>query len=930
MKSVLASLLALTAFAQSDVGEYIRTRFEVIVPLLVQERYKEAEQLTRDLLAKAEKNLPPDSLEIGRITNLWVDCLIRLGLRSTDQTLKAAERQLAIKQKALGKEHSETLQAAEMLASVFDNRYETGRAREILLGVLAVREARAAQEPKELVSILDQLAALEYTNARFVDARRYALRSRELSERVNGMDSLEIASTLSTLGFIAGALGDKAAARDAFLRALRIRETRLGPGARFTIAAMNNLAVHYASSKEWAEARRLYERANAAREKLLGPDHPDNAIGLQNYGNLMLDQGDWQGARRAVQLALDLRARTLGAQSYYYASSAGRMAHILLLLGEFHAAREHAEKALAFLVPHAGPDHPETIAVQIHYAAILSKLGESAAAFRRAVEGTSRWTEFVRVSAQNLTERSALSMHNWSKPALGAGYLSQILLDHEELGTVERTEAWNQIIRSRAMVLDEMAARQKLLNRAESEQVRELRQNVLDRRARLARLVLSGAGGTASSIAEAIEARDKAENAFAALGAGLRWQMRRTRVGFADVASSLKRGDVLVSYARAHLIGRPADTIVVYILAGGSEAPVLIPLSAETKIESAVRQWRAAIAAAAADPQRVGKLADAAGFAAGETLRKLIWDPVAAYVASSRRVFIVPEGPLHLINFQALPTRPGRFLIDNPQVLHLLPAERDLVTGDEKPAAVKGLLAMGNPAFNDAGAQPALHRGVHSPSCADLRAMRFAPLPSTAIEVNAISRMWREDKPVVLQGRAATEKSFQELAAGKRVVHVATHGFFLGQQCAAESGPLVVSGLALAGANRRAASLDDVEDGMLTAEEIAGMDLTGVEWVVLSGCDTGLGEVRASEGVFGLRRAFQTAGAGTVIMSLWPVEDAAALQWIRALYNSRLKRGLSTAESLREAGRSVLARRRADGLNTHPYFWAAFVGAGQK
>jgi CHAT domain-containing protein/tetratricopeptide (TPR) repeat protein len=930
VKGILASLLALTAFAQSDVGEYIRTRFEVITPLLRQERFKEAEQLSRELLAKAEKHLPPDSLEIGRILNLWVDCLFRLGLGSTNEALRAAERQLAIKQKALGQEHSEALHAAEFLASVYDYRYEPVRARELMQWILSVHEAKTVAEPKEMARLLNRFAALEYTHARFVDARRHALRARELAERVYGMDSVEVAGILTVIGFIADGLGDRGAARDAFLRSLRIHQTKLGPGARLSIAGMNNLAIHYASSKEWAEARRLYEQANAAREKLLGPDHPDNAIGLQNYGNLMLNQGDWQGARQAFQRALDLRARTLGEQSYYYASAAGRMAHILLLLGEYHAAREHAGKALAFLVPHAGPDHPETIAVQINYAAILSKLGESAAAFRRAVEGASRWTEFVRVSAQTLAERSALSVNNSTRPALGAGYLSQILLDHEELGAVARADAWNQIILSRAMVLDEMAARQRLLNRTESEEVRRLRQKVLDTRARLARLVLSGDSGSAATIAAAIEARDQAENAFAALGANLRWQMRRTRVSFADVAAGLGPGEALVSYARAHLIGRPTDTIVAYVLTGGSEEPLLIPLAPETKMESAVREWRASIAGAAADPRRVGKLADAAGFAAGEALRKLIWDPVAPHIASSRRVFIVPEGPLHLINFQALPTRPGRFLIDNPQVLHLLPAERDLVTGGLEPAESRGLLAMGNPAFNDTGGQPALHRGIRTPSCADLRAMRFASLPATAMEVNEISRMWKEGKPVVLQGKAATKKNFHEQATGKRVVHVATHGFFLGQQCAAESGPLVVSGLALAGANRRAASADQGDDGMLTAEEIAGMDLTGVEWVVLSGCDTGLGEVRASEGVFGLRRAFQTAGAGTVIMSLWPVEDAAALEWIRALYNSRLKQGLSTAESLREAGRRVLARRRAASLSTHPYFWAAFVGAGQK
>jgi CHAT domain-containing protein len=106
--------------------------------------------------------------------------------------------------------------------------------------------------------------------------------------------------------------------------------------------------------------------------------------------------------------------------------------------------------------------------------------------------------------------------------------------------------------------------------------------------------------------------------------------------------------------------------------------------------------------------------------------------------------------------------------------------------------------------------------------------------------------------------------------------------------------------------------------------------MDGVDWVVLSGCDTGLGEVKDSEGVFGLRRAFRAAGASTVIMSLWPVEDKAALEWMRSLYTAKFQRGMSTAQSLRAAGRDVLASRRAAGLSTHPYFWAAFVGTGAK
>ena len=106
------------------------------------------------------------------------------------------------------------------------------------------------------------------------------------------------------------------------------------------------------------------------------------------------------------------------------------------------------------------------------------------------------------------------------------------------------------------------------------------------------------------------------------------------------------------------------------------------------------------------------------------------------------------------------------------------------------------------------------------------------------------------------------------------------------------------------------------------------MNLSGVEWAVLSGCDTGAGEIRGGEGVLGLRRAFQEAGAKTVIMSLWPVEDEATRQWMTALYQGRLIKKLSTADAVQEASRSALQQRRSKGLTTHPFYWAAFVAAG--
>jgi CHAT domain-containing protein len=133
----------------------------------------------------------------------------------------------------------------------------------------------------------------------------------------------------------------------------------------------------------------------------------------------------------------------------------------------------------------------------------------------------------------------------------------------------------------------------------------------------------------------------------------------------------------------------------------------------------------------------------------------------------------------------------------------------------------------------------------------------------------------------------------------------------------------------MAGANRRddpAAGLQD-QDGLLTAMEVASLDLRGVEWAVLSACQTGVGPVLAGEGVIGLRRAFQIAGARTIVMSLWEVNDAPARDWIHELYQARLS-GLTTVESVHRASLGILQARRKAGVSTHPFYWGAFIASG--
>jgi CHAT domain-containing protein len=335
----------------------------------------------------------------------------------------------------------------------------------------------------------------------------------------------------------------------------------------------------------------------------------------------------------------------------------------------------------------------------------------------------------------------------------------------------------------------------------------------------------------------------------------------------------------------------------------------------------------------------------------------MAWDPVAAKLGGASRAWIVPEGPLHLVDFAALPTRGGSWLVDQPLLLCRVGAERDLESPDAAAQGRGELLAVGGPDFEaqpDSSSPVSGYRG--SPlACEQFRDVRFGALPGAAREVEDVARLWRAGGGEfrVLSGSAARKSDFESLAAKATTLHLATHGFFLGSGCVAgRSGsrgvgglapsgsriarpsdrsaetPLRLAGLAFAGANHRDQAQPGGDDGILTGEEIASLDLTAVQDVVLSACDSGVGDVATGEGVLGLQRAFRIAGAHSLVMSLWPVEDRATRLWMSSWYRARLQKGASAAAATRDASRACLAALRAAGRPTPPSSWAGFVASG--
>ncbi len=220
-----------------------------------------------------------------------------------------------------------------------------------------------------------------------------------------------------------------------------------------------------------------------------------------------------------------------------------------------------------------------------------------------------------------------------------------------------------------------------------------------------------------------------------------------------------------------------------------------------------------------------------------------------------------------------------------------------------------------------------------------------------------------------MKGHDATEADLRAAMPGRQIIHLATHGFFADDQVGSHipideasqrlmqgsvelkgyratvtsRNPLLLSGLVVSGANALRSRARDAanpgDDGILTAEEIAMTDLSSAELVVLSACETGLGQTARGEGVFGLQRAFQSAGARTTVTSLWKVDDAATRVLMVEFYRNLLERKKPRLEALRQAQITVLntfdpatGKLRGVGgqasLRTRPAYWAAFVLSG--
>ena len=861
-------------------------------------------------------------------------------------------RAQTITEKALGPNDPIVAIGLNKLARLYEVTGEYERAESLYLRSLAIREKALGPQHPNVAESLNNLGNLHSAKGNYVEAEPLLQRALVIYEKALGPEHLDVAYPLLNMAAVYTAKGDTARAEPLLVRALAIRERTLGADHPDVAQTLNNLAELYRTKNEYARAEQFYQRSLAIAEKTLGPDHPEVGTVLSNLAGLYELKNDLTGAEMMYQRAIRIQEKAFGPHHPKLAYPLSNLGGFYLAyLGDPQRAEPLMQRTLAIFEKSFGPDHPNVSSALHNLASLYDEKRDLAT----AVKFQTRSNEIVeRNLALILTTGSEEQKILFLDTLANYTHYTVSLNTRRSPDSPEATRlAFTTILRRKGRALDAASYQIGALRRRLNPQDRELLDQLSSARSKLAALVLTGAAATGANqevLAKYKTEVERLEEAVSKRSAEFRADAQPVTIE--SVQEALPADAALIEfvlYRPFSLQGKIAERIgppryVAYVLKRQGP-PAWIDLGETAQIDNNVTELRKALS----NPQSTD---------VKQVARKLdeqIMRPVRKLLGETRRVFVSPDSTLNLIPFGALVDEQNRYLVENYSLTYLT-SGRDLLRLQVKTDSKQGPVVIANPQFDQvSGVQPA-PSGEFAGRSVDLTRVQFGPLKGTSEEAKALATILPNVK--VLTEGEATEGALKRLT-GPSILHVATHGFFLPDQpqetgtavrgldlgvkttaVMRKENPFIRSGLALAGANRRDGK--DGEDGILTALEASGLDLWGTKLVVLSACETGLGEVKNGEGVYGLRRALVLAGSESQVISLWQVSDEATRDLMVAFYK-RLQAGegrtaaLSAVqlEMLRSNDQAKVGDARGLTLGSgskrdrsHPFFWASFIQSG--
>ena len=879
--------------------------------------------------------------------------------------LRAAE----ILRQTRGSAHPDYATCLNNIGELYRQLGDYAQAESWLRQALAIRQQTPGEDHPDTAVSLYGLGSLFLTRGDYVRAEPYLVQAAELFKKVLKEEHPHSALSLNALGLLYTATGDYARAERALRRALELRVRVHGTAHVAYAESLLNLAMLHQYQRDPDRAAPLLGQAVAVFQKVQGEGHPNCAMALNNLGVLYWHRGD-ERAEPLLRKALDTFKKSQGELHSHYAIS-------LLNLGGLHYTRgDHAQaellmrQACQVFEKALGKRHPFYVTGQIQRAFVAHARQDSIQVDLLCREAVDLCKENLDLVAAVQSERQQLAMLAAQRLSLDVYLTLTAGSQAADSSLYAHALTWKGAVFSRQRHLRELW---QLLQDQKDPEVIRLSIELEKASNRLGALTFAVPAASKQDawqrqLEELTEQKERLEKELVRRSGEFRRQREAARTTPADLQSVLPKDAALVDFLEYTRYSLPKGKsrlteerhLVAFVVRPGR--PVFqLELGPVEPVAKAVEEWRAA-AGRRGDP--------------GNELRRLLWRPLEPHLQEIKTLLISPDGALARLPFAALPGRePDTYLLEELAVAvvpvpHLLPGQLGRAAAKEKSAELEpSLLLVGDVDFGGAlgaadgeGAGRAVFRGAGGDALP-----KFRRLESTLGEILVVRRFFERRYPrarvQTLEGAEATEQAFRRLAPGHRWLHLATHGFFAPPNVRSALAPEprgpgpaggvlptsfsrhdvggfhpgLLSGLVFAGANRTPTL--DAADGILTALEVGELDLRGVELAGLSACETGLGEAAGGEGLLGLQRAFQVAGARSVVASLWQVQDDATRKLMERFYENLWLKKLPRLVALREAQLWMLREgaKRGFGRADHPadqkrrlppYYWAGFVLSG--
>ncbi|MFH1845665.1 MAG: CHAT domain-containing tetratricopeptide repeat protein [bacterium] len=867
---------------------------------------------------------------------------------------------------------SEPLELAKTLSNLGVMLKGTGQMSEaapVLERALSIRRELLPPEHPRIARSIGVLGDLYYDLVDIPMAIRYQEEALALARAADPPDERAIVDRLTSLALTYYQQSRTAEALRLWREAIPIYEAN-GELARFgmfgNMAAALNMEGHYAAAES------LCRRGLTGIEESGYQDPGIRPFILKNLAIALIGLGNHDEALPVLHENLESSAVLFGKESDGYYRSVQNLAHYHRANSDFAVADSLYTEALRFYEDGWGREHHQAIAIIQNLGLVAALRGDPESWFRLASESFHLLEGAFRRQAPVLTENALLDYTRQTREALDRFLSSYLELNNP---TEQQTrEIARAILQGKGQVSDEVFVRRRESGRSLYGEAAALDDSLLGLRRELAATFAGGRGdadqGTFRAVLDSLSRLICGiENRLVLKSAFQEERLQTRAVVLVDVARAIPERTLLLEFHCFDKLIAAADTTYLEphyaAMTVDSAGPISIAdLGAAESIETLISEYRRHLLRVA-DLPHAPLTADLEEYSRlGSRLFSDLLGPFRAELSDRDWLIIAPDACVNLVSFATLLDPEGRYLTERFGV-HYLTTGRDLLRHSESWEPGRGMLSVGAPDFDapaeerrlalfgerssppdEPGFSLAQNTRFTAASLEDFADIRFAALPHTRREAEMAATMWSEanrDSAWTLLGAAASETNLRDRLPGKRALHLATHGYYLipgddqptrtGFDLLADQGiwaghnPLLLSGVVLAGVNApgEAGTQSDLEDGVLSALEVASLDLRGLDLVVLSACESGLGDVRLGEGVYGLRRAFQLAGAQTVICALWPVPDDATADLMQKLYQ---RSDIGFPLQLRAMQLERLHALRDAGLPDHPYSWGGFISIG--